>query len=253
MPARQTVLLIMSALLPLASHAGELTPLPGATPAVEINPWAAWMARADATMAGVNGYSAIFHKREMIDEVLRPEEVMEFKFMKPFSVYLKWINPTGKGGEAIFTKGWNKNRVRVHPGGIWGIFNFNLAPDCARIMKMNRHPISWIGMGIVIEMLGENVRRAMGAGEFITIPHPETLVFGKRAEMLEGQLPADRLLGYYCRRTILYADPDTGLPLKIQTYDWSDRLVEEYGFENFKSDPEYTLEDFSPVNPGYRF
>jgi hypothetical protein len=224
-----------------------------APPATDLSPWLAGVDRAESVLATIDGYSLIFHKQEMLANVMQPEESMELKFMKPFSVYLKWINAKGKGGEAIYVRGWNKDRVRVHPGGVWGMFNFNLEPLNKRIMKQNRHPITWVGLDTIVGMISDNVHRGMLAGEFTSIPHGDVEVFGHPATMLEGILPADQSRGYYCRRTIVCLDIASGLPVRICNYDWSDRLVEEYGFENFHSEAAMSPADFDPVNPGYRF
>lgn len=43
------------------------------------------------------------------------------------------------------------------------------------------------------------------------------------------------------------------MPIKIQIFDWSNRLVECYGFEDLKLNPGLTDRDFDPKNPKYQF
>lgn len=247
MPRTRTPLFCCAALAARAALAAD----PVVT--IELDPWLAGIERAESVLAAVDGYSLIFHKREMLENVLRPEESMEMKFQKPFSVYMKWINEKGKGGEAIFVRGWNKDRIRVHPGGIWGIFNFNLEPTHKRIMKQNRHPITWVGLETIVGMVSDNVHRGMLHGQFTSVPHGETEIFGRRALVLEGVLPSDPSLGYYCYRTIVSLDVLTGLPVRICNFDWTNRLVEQYSFQDIRLDVRLTAKDFDPVNPDYRF
>lgn len=50
-----------------------------------------------ARYATVQDYSAIFLKRERINDTLLPLETIELKFAKPLKVYMKWLGGPGKG------------------------------------------------------------------------------------------------------------------------------------------------------------
>ena len=216
------------------------------------DPFLAELERGDATLARTDGYTVLYHKKEQVTPKLLTDDVMRVKFQKPFNIYMEWINPSGKGGEAIFVEGWNKNRVHTHPGGIWGLFTFNLAPDSHWIMRSNRHDIWSIGLGRLHAIVGENVRRALAAGALVSVDHGPSTIFGRKSHIVEAQLPADPTLGYYCRRALVHFDAENGLILNIRNYDCADRLVEEYGYEDFRPDV-LTAADFDPANPLYRF
>ena len=105
----------------------------------------------------------------------------------------------------------------------------------------------------LVGLIGENVRRGLAVGEFASVDHGEVVMFGRRALVLEGVLPPELTKGYYCRRALVHVDAESGLLMNIRIYDWTDRLVEEYGYEDFKPDLTLTTADFSPENPRYRF
>ena len=48
-------------------------------------------------------------------------------------------------------------------------------------------------------------------------------------------------------------DCELKVPIKIQIFDWDDRLVESYGYENLKLDAGLTDSDFDPNNSDYKF
>ena len=43
------------------------------------------------------------------------------------------------------------------------------------------------------------------------------------------------------------------VPVKIQIFDWDDKLAEFYGYENLKFNAGLTDADFDPENPEYKF
>lgn len=238
--------LLALSLLASAGPSGAAAPAP-------LDPWLGWLERAEALLSRTDGYTVVYHKRELIKDTLLPEDVMRLKFMKPFNVYIEWVNPDGDGGEAIYVEGWNENRIRVHPGGFWGILTFNLVKDSRWIRRTNRHPITEVGLHSLVGLIGSHVRRGHAAGEFASRSLGEEPMFGRRAQVLEGVLPADPAKGYYCRRAVIHVDAQLALPLRLRVFDWDDRLVEEYGYEDFKPDVTLSAVDFDPANPGYRF
>ena len=50
----------------------------------------------------------------MLNGIVRPEELMHFKFRKqPWSVYFKWLGPEGRGREAIYVQGKYDNKLHT--------------------------------------------------------------------------------------------------------------------------------------------
>ena len=216
-------------------------------------PFLGWLDRGDATLTRTDGYTVLYHKKEQVTPKLLTDDVMRVKFMKPFNVYMEWINPHGKGGEAIYVDGWNRNRVRTHPGGFWGMLTFNLVPDSHWIMRSNRHNIRSFGLAKLHGIVRENVQHAVAAGDFIWMDHGPAVMFGRATRVLEAALPVDPAKGYYCHRAVMHFDVENGLIIHIRNFNAADRLVEEYGYEDFTPDVRLSAADFDPANPAYRF
>lgn len=225
----------------------------GPAAAGDVRPWLESLDRADALMASTTGYTAVFHKTERVGDRLIVSGPARLKFMRPFSVYLEWLNPGSRGGEAIYVEGWNRNRVHTHPGGFWGLLTFNLKLSSRWLSRDNRHLITDIGMHHLVSLLDDNVRRAVTAGEFESTSHGPIEIFHRPAFALEGAFPAGTETKYWCRRTVVYFEVATGLPLNIRNLDENGDLVEEYGYEDFRIDHALSATDFDPANPAYRF
>jgi outer membrane lipoprotein-sorting protein len=58
---------------------------------------------------------------------------------------------------------------------------------------------------------------------------------------------------YYGGRAEFYLDKETGLPVKLSTWDWAGRLYESYEYPEIKLNPGLTKQDFNPDNPKYDF
>ena len=71
----------------------------------------------ESSYATVNDYVSVFHKQERVNDKLLPEETIQFKFQKPFKVYMKWIKEPFEGREALYVEGQYNNKLIAHKGG----------------------------------------------------------------------------------------------------------------------------------------
>lgn len=212
-----------------------------------------WIREAEVVLSRTESYTAIFHKQERIKGKLRREETILFKFRKPFNIYMKWIDRPYRGRELIYVQGRNENRIRAHEGGILGLFTVNLDPLGATVMRDNRHPITESGLHNLVDLIAEQVRKGIGAGEFESRDLGEEVVYGRKTRKMEGIFPRDEGKGYYCSRTVVNLDMEMKIPIKVLIYDWDDRIVESYGYEDLVLNAGLTDADFDPENPEYRF
>ena len=99
----------------------------------------------------------------------------------------------------------------------------------------------------------ENFRRADAADEGALIDRGETSLDGRTVRVIESVLPPEKEKGYYCYRCVVSFDTHTGLPVKIQVYDWQDQLVEDYEYRDLEINPGLTDADFDRNNSAYNF
>lgn len=212
-----------------------------------------WVRESEAALAKIDSYTVIFHKQERVKGKLLEEETTLFKFKRPFKVYLKWIKEPFKGRETLFVEGWNDGELRAHEGGVMGIITANLDPLGSMAMKGNRHSILDAGLEKLVIKIGANLRKGLKNNEFTLKEHGEETVGGRKTMKVEAIYPKEKAKGYYCYRAVLNLDFEMKVPIKIQIFDWDDRLVEYYWYEDLKLNAGLTDADFDPKNPDYRF
>lgn len=208
---------------------------------------------AEAALANVDSYTAIFHKQERIKGDLMVEETIFLKFKRPFKVYMKWIKAPYKGRECLYVEGANNNRIKAHEGGILGLVTVNLNPLGSRAMKGNRHPITETGLENSVKRIGGEFRKGIEAGEIELKEYGEETVYGRKTIKVEGIFPKEKEKEYYCHRALINLDIEVRVPIKIKIYDWEDKLIENYGYEDLRLNAGLTDADFSSRNSDYRF
>lgn len=212
-----------------------------------------WITEAESILERADNYTAIFHKQERINRKLNEEETIFIKFKKPFKIYMKWIKDPFNGREALYVTGWNENRIKFHEGGILGVVNLNLDPTGSLGMKGNRHPITHSGIEYLVKNIKKDLCKGIKAGEFKLKEHGEEIIYGRKTKHVEGIFPKDKSKGYYCYRIIMNLDIENKVPIKVKVFDWDDKLIECYGYEDLKLNAGLTFNDFDPKNPEYRF
>ena len=208
-----------------------------------------WLTQAQAALAGVESYRAIFHKQERVDGRLLPEETIRLKFMRPRLIHMRWIRRPFSGREVVYIEGQNENRIRVREGGLLGIIPVNLNPHGGMAMKGNRHSIVEAGIESLVARIAENVRRGKAAGELEAHERGEEVVYGRRTARVEGVFPKNGAGKYYCRRAVLSFDLGLKVPIRAEIYDWDESLLESYGFEELALNAGLVAADFAIGKP----
>jgi len=204
-----------------------------------------------AAYAKVDDYSATFIKQERVGGKLLPAETIRFKFKKPFMVYMGWLKGPHEGREALYVQGRNDNKVTGHEGGFLGFITINMEPRGPTAMRGNRHPITDVGIGRLVDIVTDNMDRALKDGVLdIRYVGPED-VFGRMAAHITVKLPEGR--GYYAGRIEIWVDGGNGLPVKIEIYGWDGPLWESYGYRNLVINPGIPDEEFDEGFKGYDF
>jgi hypothetical protein len=212
-----------------------------------------WLRQAEVLLERTESYTAVFHKQERVKGWLKTKETVYLEFKKPFKVYMKWVENPGKGREVLYVDGWNDNRILLRDPGFMGVVIMNLRPQDAIAMKGSRHPITEVGLGHLVKIFGDNLRRGLRSGELGYRRGKEETVYGRRIQSVELIFPRDPQNGYYCYRSVISLDIEKRLPIHVQVFDWEDRLIEDYGYENLRLNTGLTDADFDPRNLKYRF
>jgi hypothetical protein len=142
--------------------------------------------KAEASVAKLKDYSGLMIKHERFEDGVE-KNVMEFKFQKPFKVYVKYRMPH-EGREAIYIPGWNDNEVKVHKGSFPDI-TLNLDPYGGTAMDGNHHPVTHFGLENTIRISAKNMRKALkrGDGEFKVTDAGK--MHGKEVWKIDGRFP----------------------------------------------------------------
>jgi hypothetical protein len=210
----------------------------------------------------VEGYTATFRKRERIGGVLGPEQSMAMKLRhRPFAVYLKYLSHRA-GREVIYAEGRNENKLVAHNGGWSRLIAPRLALDPTDPLALahNRHPVTEAGLAHLARSLADACRDDLNdPGVAVTL---DRVTEGGRAWWRATQDYSVRRPGRAFTRVEVHFDPETGLPLRLDGYDWPEPgpapagdppLGEQYRFENLALDAPLGDPDFDPDNPAYAF
>jgi outer membrane lipoprotein-sorting protein len=117
---------------------------------------------AEKTLSGTKDYSGKLLRQELFLDGMK-KQLNTFKFKKPFSVYLRFIDPFG-GREVIFVRGWNDDEIKVHKGSFPDI-TVSLDPRGSRAMERSHHPVTQFGFENTLKMAAKNLRLARQRGE----------------------------------------------------------------------------------------
>ena len=120
------------------------------------------LAEALNAIAGVYDYRGTMVKQERFGDQL-VEQKLEFKFSRPFKVYVKYLEPHA-GREGIFVRGNNRDRLRAHKGSPPDV-TVSVSPYGRVAMEGNHHPITSFGLERMLEIATQNVRKATQRGD----------------------------------------------------------------------------------------
>ena len=142
--------------------------------------------QARQAVASLQAYTGHILKQERFDRELKTQEFI-FKFKRPFHIYIRYIHPC-RGREAIFIKGQNRNRIKVHKGCFPDITT-NIQPTGRLALKDNHHPIYHFGLGYLIELAARSFNTAMEHGEGWFAPPEQTRLHDRPAWHIQANFP----------------------------------------------------------------
>lgn len=208
----------------------------------------------ESAYAKIRDYTAVLHKRERVRGELMPTEQIEVKFRKPLSVYMKWIAGPNEGREVIYVRGANDGKMIAHKGSFPDV-TVSLRPTSSMAMQGNRHPITDVGFGHMIDIVARDARRsALHPEDRVTyVDLGESLVHGAASRCLEQLVPPPAVARYYAARARLCYAVRTKLPTRVTVWDTGGELLEDYGYAQIRVDVGLGDAEFDPGNPAYKF
>ena len=210
--------------------------------------------QAEERYAEVQDYTTVLLARERVGGTLTLQNAILLKFGRPFSVYMRWMDGPYQGREGIFVAGaWNDRFLVQEKQGIARFVTAAMSPRHPRVFQFGRHPVTEVGIGNLLRIIGQDARRAARNEVLAVIDRGVKDIAGRPAQVVEGILPSDPDAGYYCRRVVVSFDLEHHLPVRAVIYDWTDQLVEEYTYTQLRLNPGLTTRDFDPENPEYGF
>jgi hypothetical protein len=202
----------------------------------------------------ISDYTAVLHQQQLFGGELSPKEKILFKFKKPLSLYMKWLDGENKGREIIFVKGANDGEMWIHNGSFPDI-TLCMTPETCKALSEGRHTVNEAGVGYIADMIARNVARAKSRplDKVSCWDYGERLELGEPSRCLEMIMPPRKDSGYYGHRAYMCQNKRTGLLNRITVWDFRKILVEDFGFENIKVNVGLGKKDFDPENPDYKF
>lgn len=209
----------------------------------------------------VKDYTCVFVKQERVDGQLLDEERLEMKVRhKPFSVYMRFIQPESLAGqEAIYVEGGNDGKLVAHANGLKGkvVGTISLDPTGFLAMRNNRYPITNAGMKNLVTLLVQLGQRKDLLKD-CRVAFIDDGKIGDRSCMLI-EISNPRPVGdFRLAKAKIWLDREWNVPLGFESWEWPKRgkeplLAERYQYLQVKFDEELGDRDFDPANPEYAF
>jgi outer membrane lipoprotein-sorting protein len=180
---------------------------------------------AEKTLAGTKDYTAKLLRQERFLDGMK-NQLNFFKFKKPFSVYLRFIDPF-KGREVIFVRGWNDNELKVHKGSFPDI-TVSLDPKGGTAMERSHHPITQFGFANTLKMAAKNLNLARKRGEGDIKVSDGGVVNGQPVWKIESRFPkGGRFVTAKDDETLWDISKRTGQDMYLLLYANQDRDYDE--------------------------
>jgi len=219
-------------------------------------------------LAEANSYTATAKKREFVDGNLLDPQTVHIKCrVKPFSVYLNWLDGDA-GREAIFVEGQNDGKAIAHDGG-WKakIPALSLDPNCALAMLDTRYPVTKAGIIGLAQTMLEVHRDDLQRSNIATCICDTNQNFEGRPCLEYTTTYKSQTDSPVYRKSVTCIDQEWKIPVHSRHFEWphnenehqseanldENTLIEEYSFTEVTIGCPISESDFNPKNPEYRF
>jgi len=193
----------------------------------------------------ISDYSSTFYKQERINGTLRPIEKIAVRFKeRPFSLLMDWQENAGLIDKLLYVAGDNDDKMVVHPTGLlaW-IKSVKRDPHSPQVRQSSRRSCDKFGFHNLLTGLLDVYEQAIRQGDLQIGYLGRTEVGGRECIAIERLLPAKEQ--YPCARLVLDFDIEYVLPTAIASYDWQDRLISRYVYEDLQFNLGMTQAEFT--------
>ena len=218
------------------------TPEPPVSDALRADPLGAMLANAKTAYGGVRDYICTFTRQERVNGALSAEQVGEMKVrVKPLSVSIRFARPEAVAGmEMIYMSGSRLGKLSYRPAGAKGLNGTQLvALDDRKVMAENRHMVTELGVGPLLDLLAGIATREKAMGNPVEVFTSDYQFAGRNVTRYE--IFTRRPHTYrYAYLEVVYVDKETKLPLRFEAYDTpkpgleAGELLESYSYTNIK-------------------
>jgi hypothetical protein len=214
--------------------------------------------QASEHYASIDSYIARLRRREQVNGVNKPEELLLFKFRKqPWSIYFKWLGSVGSGREVVYVQGQYGNQMHTllaagdipfMPAGK----RMALSPDSTLVRSASRHSVHEAGIGYIIQQFGNHLTAAETRGDprygslkYLGVAsrpeYPSALAYVELSIIPRSEplLPKGgrRFYGF---------DPANHFPVLVITQDDTGHEVEFYSYDRVQCPVHLDDDDFNP-------
>lgn len=247
MPTLRTKTLLLGGLVSLGIAAAPPTKSPVqpaaavvAEPVVNRDPLAMLLTEGRAAHDRMRDYSCTFTRQERIKGVLSSEQVAEMKVrVQPFCISLRFASPVAMAGQEVSYYPRSDLKMKYRPTATSKVML--LPTDDSKYLAANRHPVTKMGIGSVLDTLSGVVARERTLNNPVDVAKSDYNFAGKpvtRYEIFTRRPHAQR--AFY--RAVVFVDKETKLLVRYEAYDQpkpggslTGELMEAYSFTDLRA------------------
>ena len=211
--------------------------------------------RGEAAASALAGYGAHLVKRESIaGELMRAELELKVRH-QPFAVYLEYITPH-EGRQVLYRSARADGKMLVRQTGLAAMLGtLPVSPTDPRALQENRHPVTSAGLQNLASRVADEWAKAARNGEPARVqryPRARFADYTCTAVEVTHSQPGPHARSY---RTRLFLDQRTGLPVRLQRFDFPTAgqeppLLEDYAYTQLDLKTRLSDRDFQPATYG---
>jgi hypothetical protein len=206
--------------------------------------------KAKLEFAKVNNYTAIIITKERFNGKWNKTEHVETRFMRPHSVYLRWLPGPYEGAEVSYVKkrDGNSHFLSYESGikSVFGVTRWHVNNQIIRNLYPHHFNVRDTSIKYFIEVSDQILTRGKEMNH-INVEKIEQVYdpyIGNPATKVYIRLSDNPDDGLYWSYIEIYFDQSTSLPLHFTLYGFNGEITGEYAFTNFVPNTNVTARDF---------